>query len=295
MIKTIDVIPCSSTNKNKINRAQELPSRLKAVSNNSIRIKEGAVYHSSIKYIGVVCMKCSHQWETSPNNLVNNRAGCPECAKQNVRNSAGTRQHKKADRATKLRAAELRAQGWTYEAIADELGYCKSTIRYWLDESFRKHSIKLASESQKKRTASGRLAEIGYHKTPQGKAASKKNEHKRRSLKYHAVDAVYLPEHPEADYQGFVAVDMWKHITKEDYDFWSFDGANEDVAKRTKQQQGLEKISGEKYSLEHLIPLSRGGLHHPMNFANRALALNIQKRNQMLPDDVKLFAKRLFN
>lgn len=82
---------------------------------------------------------------------------------------------------------------------------------------------------------------------------------------------------------------------KESQEMMSFAGAEEDVAKRKKQQIGLTKISGETYSLEHLVPLSQGGLHCPENFANRALTLNIQKGAKRLPKDDALFVKRLFN
>lgn len=78
-------------------------------------------------------------------------------------------------------------------------------------------------------------------------------------------------------------------------EMFSFEGTEDAVKTRKKQQQVLEKISGEKYSLEHLIPLSRGGLHHPMNFANRALQLNIEKNNKRLAADDELFCKRLFD
>ena len=75
----------------------------------------------------------------------------------------------------------------------------------------------------------------------------------------------------------------------------SFEGTEENVAIRKKQQIGLEKISGEKYSLEHLVTLSQGGLHCPENFANRSLQLNIQKNNKRLQQDEALFCKRLFD
>ena len=296
-IKTTDIIPCSSTHRNTMRVAKELPARLKEISANTIRIVEGAVYHGSQKKINVVCMKCGHKWASMPSNLINHGTGCPECKRQKSIKSAGTRRAKRADTSTKQKAAELRALGWTYSAIATEVGFVAKTVMMWLDEEHRQKNIKAAREYNNKTRGSEhrRQGKAEYYQTPQGKATSRKGKHKRRSLQYHAVDAIYVGIHPDADHQGFVEVDMWSYITPKDYDFWSFEGADEDVAKRAKQQVGLEKISGEKYSLEHLVPLSKGGLHHPLNFANRALALNTQKNNQMLKEDVRLFATRLFN
>ena len=296
MIKTIDVIPCSSTNPKAIKAAKEFPAKLKDISGDTIRIVKGSVYSTWNTKVNVVCMTCSHQWKSTPNRLKNSR-GCPECAKKRCINSAGTRRSKRADRETKQKAAELRASGLSYKKIGKELGFAQATIQRWLDKGQYERQLIKKREHNKKSKASGHQAKLNaaYYQTPHGKASAKKGEHKRRSLKLHAVDSIYIGNHPEADAQGFVEVDMWSYITPEDFDFWSFDGANDDVAKRAKQQQGLEKISGEKYSLEHLVPLSKGGLHHPLNFANRALTLNLQKNDKMLPDDVRLFAKRLFS
>ena len=73
-----------------------------------------------------------------------------------------------------------------------------------------------------------------------------------------------IPDHPDAKPEGWVEYDLTDLITTAaDREEMSFVGADEDVKKRAKQQQLLEKISGEKYSLEHLIPLSRGGTHQP--------------------------------
>ena len=115
------------------------------------------------------------------------------------------------------------------------------------------------------------------------------SNHQRRGLEYHAIDEVLI----DGVWHSY---DCYQYIeTAEDKEFWSFAGADEDVAKRKQQQIKLAAIAGEPYSLEHLVPLSRGGIHHPFNFANRALALNLQKNKSILSKDVELFCARLFN
>ena len=131
---------------------------------------------------------------------------------------------------------------------------------------------------------------------PKRQGDLKAHLHKRRALEYHCFGNAYIPDHPDANPEGWVEYDLSDLITTAaDREEMSFVGADEDVKKRAEQQQKLERISGEKYSLEHLIPLSRGGTHQPENFANRALTLNLQKNNKRLQADDELFAKRLFN
>ena len=74
----------------------------------------------------------------------------------------------------------------------------------------------------------------------------------------------------------------------------AFTGADEAVAFRKKQQEKFKKFSGIDWSLDHLVALSRGGIHHPLNFANIPLADNKAKGNKRLQKDDELFCKRLF-
>ena len=221
---------------------------------------------------------------------------CTGCKTDKRTASAGKTRSPRATKEEKELAAKLRAEGRSYLEIARQLGRGDSTILRWLDpeqrEKSRQSCAKWNSENREQHRANNRRYSKEFE---HGRANKRKRDHKRRSLEYHAADVVFLPDHPDGDSQGFVAYDCYDLITTdEDRTLWSFPGADEDVAKRTTQQKGLEKISGEKYSLEHLIPLSRNGIHHPMNFVNRALKLNIQKGNKMLKEDMELFCKRLF-
>lgn len=235
---------------------------------------------------------------------------CKGCRSDKLAASAGTLRSPRASKEEKELATKLRAKGLSYREIGRQLGRSLSTIQHWLDpeqlERCRQRSTKWNSENRERKRANGRryISEFVH-----GKANHKANNHKYRGSKYHASGAIYNgpdldlidPPHVEPDEiesKWFDEYDMWKEYVKGDPDAMaelSFEDADEDVKKRTAQQKLLEKISGEKYSLEHLIPLSKGGIHHPLNFANRALALNLQKNNNMLDSDVRLFMSRLFN
>ena len=91
---------------------------------------------------------------------------------------------------------------------------------------------------------------------------------------------------------------MWSEYVKGDSEamsLFSFEGADEAVAFRKTQQDKFKKFSGIDWSLDHLVPLSRGGIHHPLNFANIPLADNSAKGNKRLQKDDALFCKRLFD
>jgi len=75
----------------------------------------------------------------------------------------------------------------------------------------------------------------------------------------------------------------------------SFEGAEAAWTQKQKQCKRLEKISGIKWSVDHLVPLSRGGIHAPENFKLVPLADNLAKHNKVISEDYALFAKRLFS
>ncbi len=239
------------------------------------------------------------QYEANADNILRETKGCQckGCTSDKKAASAGTMSKSRGTKEEKELAAKLRKEGLSYREIGRQLGRDGSTIQNWLDLDCKERKNRCDAKWQSENKARNAVVKRRYRtEFAHGKAVDTKSSQKRRSLKYHASDVVFLPDHPEADSQGFVSYDCYDLITTdEDRILWSFPGADEDVAKRSKQQKGLAKISGEKYSLEHLIPLSKGGLHHPMNFVNRSLKLNIQKGNKMLKEDMELFCKRLFS
>ena len=180
----------------------------------------------------------------------------------------------------------------TWRAIAKVLGRSTHTVRRWIDPEQREKARQHSAEHNARNKASGKKQDLNkaYYQTPHGKANSLKANHKRRGLEFHCDEVIFIDG---VSYEN----DLWSYVKgdQEGQAMMSFVGADEDVSFRKGQQQKLERISGERYSLEHLIPLSKGGIHAPENFANRALELNLQKNNSRLEADDKLFCNRLFN
>lgn len=321
--KTIDVIPCESNHGKTKNFAARFPQRLKEAHNDTIRIREGAVYRGvgsrpkegktySDYYIPVVCMVCGHEWGQTPFSLVNMKRGCHECHKKRQveyqRGIIGKKKPRKSTPEERLKARQLFAELGNKAEVGRILGRTTRTICQWLDDELYQRHLGKGRECHAKHRATGHSQKVSaaYRQTKNGRANKQKAAHKRRALQYHCADNVYVgPENldelcppfvdpKDIDPSNFVDYNIWDLVEPEDYHLFTFEGADEDVAKRKVQQEKLSKISGEKYSLEHLVPLSKGGIHHPANFANRALALNVKKNDKRLDEDDALFCKRLF-
>ena len=279
-----------TTNTKSINYAKSFPGKLEEVHQGRIVLKDTAVYRSTKENIDVACTVCGHEWSARPNNLIDKQSGCPECKRLAFVARAGVIRQPRASKAEKELAKCCHKAGMSLDAIGDLLNRSKHTIHRWIDSGVAERHRQRNKERHAIQKASGHQQKVlaAYRQTEHGKANASKSDHKRRSLKYHAIDDVLV----DGVWHSY---DCYQYIdTPEDREFWSFPGANEDVAKRKIQQDKLAVISGEPYSLEHLVPLNRGGIHHPDNFANRALALNKQKKDNILSKDVELFCRRLF-
>ena len=298
--KTISVIPCVSPNPKAQRAAEELPRIIKDSSRDTIRIRSGAVYQDSHTKIPLVCLTCNNEWKVKPNSLKQAKTGCPKCAIEKKKGVTGVLRRRQSTPDEKQIAQKLYEECGNYTEVGRRLGRDRQTIMRWLDKGYYQRQLNLSREKDDRDRKSGhsKVRRKNYNSTPNGKANRRKARHKRRGLEFHARDVVLLPNHPDADYQGFVLYDVYEDgyiTTEEDRELWGFSGADEDVARRSVQQDKLSKISGEPYSLEHLIPLSRGGVHSPENFANRALELNTKKNNSLWDEDTKLFCRRLFS
>lgn len=302
MNKTNTTLKCSTTHGLAIRAAAEFPEKLFKVHGDKIQLRDSAVYDGCMKPIDVACNVCQHEWSPIPSSLLQEK-GCPECAKQknNIGRTGlevvGKQRQRRSTPEERHQAKLLYEELGNYTKVAEILGRGLSTILQWLSKDYKeKHNARSKAQTERDR-ANGYRKERAktYLQTDNGKIRSQKGTHKRRALEYHCADIVFLPEHQDANHQGFVSYDIWDLVEPKDFPRFTFNGADDDVASRKIQQEKLSKISGEKYSLEHLIPLSRGGIHCPENFANRTLVLNIKKHNKRIKEDDELFCQRLFN
>tara|TARA_R110002050_G_scaffold263237_1_gene403699 strand:- start:265 stop:1194 length:930 start_codon:yes stop_codon:yes gene_type:complete len=220
---------------------------------------------------------------------------CVDCNHNKHKGTCGVITRRSSTPADRAQAKELFDEHQSYKIVGEIMGWNTTTIRQWLHKDYEERHKQRATKFDKDNRDKKRQRDRDYRKTNNGKSSRKSGEVKRQARQLHASGLIFLPDHPNADYQGFVEDDVFSYITPDDYEFWSFDGAEEDVVRRKEQQKKLTHISGETYSLEHLIPLSRGGIHHPMNFVNRALKLNVEKNGKITTPDVELFCKRLFS
>lgn len=58
------------------------------------------------------------------------------------------------------------------------------------------------------------------------------------------------------------------------------------VLERTRQE--LQRETGRAYHIDHILPLSHGGLHHPINLRILEGAENISKQDKLLPEAIAL-------
>ena len=68
----------------------------------------------------------------------------------------------------------------------------------------------------------------------------------------------------------------------------------EDYANLMATANEMEAECGEKFEVDHLIPLSRGGLHHTSNFHIKTKKANNSKLNKRIAEDDKRFALAVF-
>ena len=279
---------CSATLSKKT--AEAFPARLLEIHEGRIVLRDTAVWTGNKNPIDVKCTVCNKEWKSSPDNLKNSK-GCPDCANIRRRNSAG-RRCRWTTEAEREFMNRCKIAGLNNTQIGKMLGRTEAVVAYWVSQKRREVMLDHASKRQERDTASGKAAERtrNYRATEHGNQAHRKSNQKRRSLKYNCsgselIDGVWQEN------------DLWSYVDgdRKAYEVMSFEGADEAIAFRTKQCKEFERWSGEEYQIDHIIPLSKGGAHHPLNFQNLPAAVNVSKKNTIRDKDVSLFCKRLFN
>lgn len=289
---TFKPVACSSNHSLTKRKAAEFPQRLHEVHEGRIIPADDAVYCGSDKHINVVCTVCGHTWSTQPNHLLNKGSGCPECARQRKVASAGKLRTPRASAEEKAYAKFLyEEKGWNYTQIANFLGRADhKTIIHWLDpeqrEKNHQRGAKWSKENLERKRASNRRYSTQFE---HGRETSRAGSAKRRALQYHAIFTV------EVD-GVFHEINMWEHIKGDPVgmDLFSIPGANDAFKDYSTRAEKLGKIAGVPYSVEHLVPLNKGGTHEAENFALRPLKENVSKGDKMIPYDWGLYCQRIF-
>lgn len=304
MTTTIQTIACGSTHPQVIRAAKEFPAKLFAVHGDKIVIRETAVYFgngttpaSKGKGIDVSCSECGHEWSPNANGLLNGQ-GCPECRRQKNINSAGTRRTPPATREEKQRAIELKATGMTRDAVRQQLfdeGLSPQlrggkTINRWTNpeqaEKHRQYNAKWCEENREQARANARRY---FKEFDHGRANRRANSSKRRALEWEALFPVLI----DGEWHE---VNMYDYLeTWEDRELFVSFADCETYASMQATAKELAEIHGEQFDIDHLVPLSRGGLHCKDNFKIVPASHNRSKNNRLVPEDGALFCKRIFN
>lgn len=294
MIMTITFKPvaCSSKDLRAIKKAAVFPRRLHDKHEGRIIPADDAVYSGARKHINVVCTVCDHQWSAIPDKLLNGGTGCPKCYRQRVIASAGKLRTPRSTLEERAYAKFLYEQkGWTYKQIAYFLGRSShKTVVRWLDpeqrEKGRQDSAKWNEENREhKRSLQRRYSTQFEH----GREATRAANAKRRALKLNAIHDVF--------HDGqWHEINMYDQIKGNPVALALHTDPEADKAWKelSTRAEKLSKIAGVPYHIDHLVPLNRGGLHIPENFALRPASENLSKGDKLIDYDSSLYAKRIF-
>lgn len=238
--------------------AQELTVRHEG----RITLQPGAEYVGSKSKIAVHCEVCGHKWRLISAKLIYG-SGCPECSRQRAIALAGTKRCRPATKAEKDRAAELRADGWTYEAIADELGRVHSTIQRWLDPEQAEISRQASRKRREDKPEHIKSIKQAYYQTPHG--ATKALAHSARRRHENEADMIGMCDRD---------VQLINNMYEVAYHLNKKDGPN-------------------SWHVDHLIPLSKGGIHCSENLQVVRAEENLKKNSKIVAKDLALYQRNI--
>lgn len=168
----------------------------------------------------------------------------------------------------KYEARFLNNLGYSYGHIGRELGKHSYTINRWCNKE--------AAQKNREQTL---------------KADSQNREQKRLYAQQHRQANPEWKQQQNSEYAKanpaqFRERSARRRALMRDFDFWS-----EDVLK---EMQSIYDNCPDGFHVDHIQPLSRGGIHHPVNLQYLPVVLNLQKGNQFSLDDQALLCKRYF-
>ncbi len=242
---------------------EQFAIELNEVHGGKIVLAADAEYITNKKPIKVVCTLCNHAWAPRPSNLLHQN-GCGECALQRARDNWGRRRRPAGTTAEKAKARQLRADGWTYEAIAIELNRSRLSIRSWCDpkvyEKKRAYRVAYNKANRERKNAIGRRY---YHETEHAKTDSC---HKT-TLRKRDLEAEWIGLSPAEQQQ---ILDLYK------------------------QRDRMNKEAGYvAFHIDHIYPVAKGGAHAYYNLRIITAEDNISKGARLSEEDWSLYQMRV--
>jgi hypothetical protein len=302
----LPTLACGSNHPQVVRAAQEFPEKLYKVHGDRIRLRDTAVYFgngsnpsSRSNGIDVHCSVCGHEWSPIANGLLQGQ-GCPECNRLKDINLAGKRRCPRPTPEEKARAMDLKATGMTRDAVAQQLfdeGLSPQlrhgkTIDCWTNPEQAEKARQLVAKRRQdpaRREQDNTNSRRYYHEFEHGKEIHRASNSKRRALEWEALFPVFIDGE-------WYEVNMYDYLeTPEDREMFVSNKDCVAYAALMKKCSQLEELLGEKFEVDHLVPLSVGGLHHEANFEIKGLKENRSKSDKRLEEDDALLCRRLFN
>jgi hypothetical protein len=256
-----------------------------------VRVVEGQEWKGNKTKYQLLCEEHG-EFETTANHILKLNTGnnCRKCSDERTRNSTGKVQRQRATPEEVQQTTDLYNELGNQREVARRMGRSLGFVQSCLNPEYKQRRIEVSRAHRQSPEAKQRAKETSaiFRQTPHGKQSIRQASNKRRALEWEASFSVLID-------------DVWHEVEMydclQDWDdrqmFVEFQSC-EDYAKLQAIAKEMELEHGEEFHIDHLVPLSRGGLHHTHNFKIVPASYNLSKNNKRIHEDEALFCKRIF-
>jgi hypothetical protein len=231
-------------------------------------------------------------YSAAANHILNPKYGnnCRECMYELTSSLVGKVRRPRATPEEIQQVIDLYNKLGNQREVARRMGRSQTFVQRCINPKFRqqqneKNLARSQSPEDKQRQKGNRLI---FRQTEHGKQSERQASNKRRALEWEASFSVLIDD-------VWYEVEMYDYLeTWEEKTMFVEQQSVEDYALLMVKAKEMELEHGEKFEIDHLIPLSRGGLHHSSNFQIKTKKANNSKLNKRLLEDDTLFCKRIF-
>lgn len=234
-------------------------------------VEAGQEWINNKKPLWLVC-SIHGRYEVTPNSFLKQSkgSGCAQCQAQKKSDSAGKVRQPRASESKKNEARKLYAELGNYREVARIVGRSAWTIQRWCDLE---------------RAEKGRLYNAKWRETNREQSRANTTRYQTDFLHGRVnrakAKAMRRGDYREYDDAGNIIYQEWETYTPED------ELQLKQIEARLKELNDSNYM-GIKWSLEHLLPLSKGGEHSPYNLSITPLEDNISKNDKLDPGHLAL-------
>jgi hypothetical protein len=255
-----------------------------------VTVKDGQEWSDANTKYTFLCEKHG-EYEARADNVLNLKIGCQcqRCSAEACSSSAGSTRSYRSTKEERFKAELLYQEHGSYSVVARILGRSAQTVRMWLDPNQKQKALEKNKAWRNANRDKARNATNRYFTFEHGKANKRAGHSKRRALEWDALFPVLIDG-------VWHQVDMSQYLKNWDDRQMFVDWQScQDYAQLQATCKELAEIHGEEFHVDHLVPLSAGGLHCTENFQIKQASINCSKNNKRIPADDALFCKRIFN